>query len=439
MNKKREQGNYLKKKFIALNTTIMLGLGSVFSIPAVHAETSIQSQRTEVQSQIAEANNILADLKAELTNLTAQVDRLKASINENNTKIENIQNQIVKTQADIEALKKEIVVLEERIAQRQEVLKERAIAFQQSGGNVDYIGVLLGATSFSDFLSRVGAVATIVSADQDILAAQEQDKADLENKKATVKAELDQLERSKAELVDAQADFTEAKKEIDTKIITLEEKKKQTAALQTSLEKKDANLAAQIAAYQAAQAKAAERKVAQEKAIKEVAAQVEKSTSASDTSNSSSSSSTSEAPNPSTSTSVAVSAPSSANVSAAISAGYKYIGHSTYVWGGGRTASDVANGYFDCSGFVAWAYSQAGVSLPASTSGLRYAGTQISTSQMQPGDLVFFNTYKTDGHVGIYLGNGKFIGSQSSTGVAIADMTSGYWGSKFNGRVVRVN
>jgi cell wall-associated NlpC family hydrolase len=40
---------------------------------------------------------------------------------------------------------------------------------------------------------------------------------------------------------------------------------------------------------------------------------------------------------------------------------------------------------------------------------------------MQPGDLVFFNTYKKDGHVGIYIGNGKFIGSQSSTGVEIAE------------------
>ena len=57
---------------------------------------------------------------------------------------------------------------------------------------------------------------------------------------------------------------------------------------------------------------------------------------------------------------------------------------------------------------------------------------------MRPGDMVFFNTYKTDGHVGIYLGGGKFIGSQSSTGVAVANMSSGYWADTFNGRVMRV-
>ncbi len=50
---------------------------------------------------------------------------------------------------------------------------------------------------------------------------------------------------------------------------------------------------------------------------------------------------------------------------------------------------------------------------------------------MRPGDMVFFNTYKTDGHVGIYLGGGKFIGSQSSTGVAVANMSSGYWADTF--------
>ena len=132
-------------------------------------------------------------------------------------------------------------------------------------------------------------------------------------------------------------------------------------------------------------------------------------------------------------------APKASNV---VTVGNRWIGNSAYVFGGGRSQSDISHGLFDCSSFVHWAYSQVGVNLgplgSVSTETLKHAGTQVSSSQMQPGDLVFFDTYKKDGHVGIYVGGGKFIGAQSSTGVAIANMSSGYWKQKFNGRVVRI-
>lgn len=103
---------------------------------------------------------------------------------------------------------------------------------------------------------------------------------------------------------------------------------------------------------------------------------------------------------------------------------------------------DITRGRFDCSGFVHWEFKQAGVDLGSlsstSTETLKYLGNPVSPNEMKPGDIVFFNTYKRDGHVGIYVGNGKFIGAQSSTGVAIADMTKGYWKEKFNGRVKRI-
>lgn len=125
-------------------------------------------------------------------------------------------------------------------------------------------------------------------------------------------------------------------------------------------------------------------------------------------------------------------------IESVISVGYKYIGNSVYVFGGGRSEEDIASGRFDCSAFVRWAYNQIGVDVGLSTDYIKNAGRQVPESELQPGDLVFFDTYKKDGHVGIYIGNGKFIGSQSSTGVAIADMASGYWKQKFNGRVVRI-
>lgn len=121
-----------------------------------------------------------------------------------------------------------------------------------------------------------------------------------------------------------------------------------------------------------------------------------------------------------------------------ITSGSKYIGNSVYVFGGGRTENDIADGRFDCSSFVHWAFKQAGFEIGTTTDTIKNNGRPISTDELQPGDLVFFDTYKKDGHVGIYLGNNKFLGSQSSTGVAIASMASGYWKERFNGRVIRI-
>ncbi|MEK5066857.1 C40 family peptidase [Cytobacillus sp. FSL R5-0596] len=122
--------------------------------------------------------------------------------------------------------------------------------------------------------------------------------------------------------------------------------------------------------------------------------------------------------------------------------GRKWIGNSEYIFGGGRNQSDIAAGRFDCSSFVHWAFAQIGIDLgpltSTSTETLKHLGKPVSPSEMKPGDLVFFDTYKVDGHVGIYVGDGKFIGAQTNTGVAIADMTKGYWKDTFNGRVKRL-
>lgn len=127
-----------------------------------------------------------------------------------------------------------------------------------------------------------------------------------------------------------------------------------------------------------------------------------------------------------------------------VDVGKVWIGKSKYVFGGGRSESDVSKGRFDCSSFVHWAFKQVGVNLgplgSTSTETLKNLGTAIPASKMQPGDIIFFDiaSYKKDGHVGIYMGGGKFIGCQGSTGVAVVDMNSGWWKGKFNGRVKRI-
>jgi len=74
---------------------------------------------------------------------------------------------------------------------------------------------------------------------------------------------------------------------------------------------------------------------------------------------------------------------------------------------GGKTPKDG----FDCSGLVQYVYAGQGVKLPRSSSEQAKKGRKVKKSQLQPGDLVFFSTGKRGkvSHVGIYVGNDKFI------------------------------
>lgn len=92
-------------------------------------------------------------------------------------------------------------------------------------------------------------------------------------------------------------------------------------------------------------------------------------------------------------------------LSGVVAAAYKGVG-SPYVWGGNTPSG------WDCSGFVKWAYAQAGINTARGTSALLASGQFVKTSTPQPGDLVFQNG---GGHVGIYVGDGQMIGAQNPT------------------------
>ena len=91
---------------------------------------------------------------------------------------------------------------------------------------------------------------------------------------------------------------------------------------------------------------------------------------------------------------------------------------------------------FDCSGFVNYVFSQAtNVQLPRTTGGLSRIGQSVDQQDLQPGDLVFFNTRKRAySHVGIYIGDGDFIHApRPGTTVRVENMQTGYWQQHFNG------
>ena len=91
---------------------------------------------------------------------------------------------------------------------------------------------------------------------------------------------------------------------------------------------------------------------------------------------------------------------------------------------------------FDCSGFVRATYEQAmGLVLPRRAEEQAAATDRIDRTDLQPGDLVFFNTLRRAySHVGIYLGEGRFIHSpRKGSKVRVESMEGSYWQKRFNG------
>lgn len=100
-----------------------------------------------------------------------------------------------------------------------------------------------------------------------------------------------------------------------------------------------------------------------------------------------------------------------------------------------RGGADASVG-FDCSGFVRSTYEQTlGLVLPRRAEEQAKATTQIGRDELKPGDLVFFNTMRRAfSHVGIYLGDGKFIHApRPGHQVRVEDMRIAYWNKRFNG------
>lgn len=87
---------------------------------------------------------------------------------------------------------------------------------------------------------------------------------------------------------------------------------------------------------------------------------------------------------------------------------------------GGTTKAGI-----DCSAFVREVMGKAfNKDMPRSTAEQRYVGQSISKSELRPGDLVFF---RKNNHVGVYIGNGKFVHASSSRGVTTSSLSESYW------------
>lgn len=117
----------------------------------------------------------------------------------------------------------------------------------------------------------------------------------------------------------------------------------------------------------------------------------------------------------------------SGNASSIVNKAFEFLGK-PYVYGAAGPKA------FDCSGFTMYVYSAYGISLPHYTVSQSQKGLAVSKSNLEAGDLVFFNTEGFISHVGIYIGGGQFIhASSGSKRVTVSDLDSSYYNTRYVG------
>lgn len=398
----------MSKKKVAVTVALTVGLTYTATAPSVTYATSLQSLQNQTASQQSLSGQVSAQKKA----LQAQLDQMIQQQLKLTGQISDAQAQINTTNDQISTLKNDIQVLQKRIDARKKLLDTRLVSIYKNGGSVDVIDFLLGSKSFGDFIDRATTLNMITTQDQKIINDQKNDQNAVAVKKQSVEKKQ---AANVAKLADLQKNLG--------KVNALQAQKKIAVS---ALNDKQANISQTLTELAGAASNL--------KNAKPVAAAASSSPAATPVSHKSSTSNANSGNSGSSSSFTLSSSVSSGGIAGILNYGNQFIGRSSYAWG----VESPSTGRFDCSGFVQAAFAANGISLGRTTGAQVNEGTRVSYSSARPGDLVFFDTDGVNGHVGIYLGGGRFIGSQSSTGVAVVSMSNPYWSAHFSGVVVRI-
>lgn len=393
----------MKKRLLAtVLAAVMIISGT--QIAGATSLSQARSQKNQAQNKLDSVNSQIADIESQQSSLQSEIDKVDSDLVDVLVSLDLISDQIDQKKVELAQAESDLAAAKEKEAEQYDAMKNR-IRYMYENGDSSFLDAFVGAQSFADVLNKVENFSKVYDYDRNLLV-------EYQNTKTEVANLVTQVEEEKKDLEENQATYQEQQK-------NLEEMKAQKSSQMSDFENQLAqaqSLAAQYKQTVAEQNAIIAQKLAEAQTVKTSTAGVSNVAN-----NNSSSSSKSESKKSSDSDSESSSSDSSSSSSgsgsgsAVASYGCQFVG-SPYVWGG----ESLTNGA-DCSGFVKSVYGHFGVSLPHSSGALTGVGRAVSTSDMQPGDIVCYS-----GHVAIYIGGGQIVHASSpSTGIKIGPVNYG--------------
>lgn len=293
----------MKKKIISaiLMSTVVLSAAAPLS--GVYADTN---------SDIAKQDATISSAQSAKAQAQAQVDSLQSKVDSLQQKQTSTKAQIAKIESEAKALNAQIATLNESIKERTKTLEAQARSAQVNSSATNYMDAVVNSKSLTDVIQKVTAIATVSSANKQMLEQQEKEQKELSQKSETVKKNYNQfvslsqsLDSQAQELTSQQAELKVATLNYQATIATAQDKKQALLDEKAAAEKAAQEAAKKQAAYEAQQKEAAQAQAASTAAT---AKAVEAATS-------SASASSSQAPQVSTSTDNTTSNASASNSS----------------------------------------------------------------------------------------------------------------------------
>lgn len=393
----------MKKRLLAtVLAAVMIISGT--QIAGATSLSQARSQKNQAQNKLDSVNSQIADIESQQSSLQSEIDKVDSDLVDVLVSLDLISDQIDQKKVELAQAESDLAAAKEKEAEQYDAMKNR-IRYMYENGDSSFLDAFVGAQSFADVLNKVENFSKVYDYDRNLLV-------EYQNTKTEVANLVTQVEEEKKDLEENQATYQEQQK-------NLEEMKAQKSSQMSDFENQLAqaqSLAAQYKQTVAEQNAIIAQKLAEAQTVKTSTAGVSNVAN-----NNSSSSSKSESKKSSDSDSESSSSDSSSSSSgsgsgsAVASYGCQFVGN-PYVLGG----ESLTNGA-DCSGFVKSVYGHFGVSLPHSSGALTGVGRAVSTSDMQPGDIVCYS-----GHVAIYIGGGQIVHASSpSTGIKIGPVNYG--------------